>query len=77
MNLMGQSNEEAPVSFPLNINTATPEELMTVPGIGPSKASLIRNYIEMHGEFETIDELIEVPGIGPATLENLRPYLTV
>lgn len=77
MNFTEQLSEEAQVSYPLNVNTATPEELMTIPGIGPSKASLIRNYIEMHGRFETIDELVEVPGIGPATLENLRPYLTV
>ncbi len=65
------------VSFPLNINTATEEELIQIPGIGPSKASTIRNYIESSGPLESIDQMIEIPGIGSTTLENLRPYLTV
>ncbi len=63
--------------FPLNVNNATAEELIEIPGIGPSKASAIRNYIETYGPLKTVDELIEVPGIGPSTLENLRPYLTI
>lgn len=63
--------------FPLNINTATSEELVEIPGIGPSKASAILNYIENNGPFSSIDELIQVPGIGPVTLENIRSYLKV
>ncbi len=59
------------------MNNATAEELIEIPGIGPSKASAIRNYIETYGPLKTVDELIEVPGIGPSTLENLRPYLTI
>lgn len=65
---------QSPV-FPLSVNTATPEELTAVPGIGPSKASAIRNYIDTFGPVDSIDELIEVPGIGPSTLENIRHYL--
>ncbi len=71
-----EENEET-VTFPLNINTASEEELIHIPGIGPSKASTIRNYIESFGPLETIDQMIEIPGIGSTTLENLRPYLTV
>ncbi len=70
-------DEEDQVSFPVNINTATEEELVTIPGIGPSKASTIMNYIESFGPLESIDQLIDIPGIGATTLENLRPYLTV
>lgn len=70
-----QTDEE--ISFPINVNTATIEELIQVPGIGPSKASTIKNYINNHGLFNSIDQLIEVPGIGSTTLENLREYLTV
>ncbi len=71
------SEEEPAASFPININTATEEELVTVPGIGPSRASVIRNYIETYGPLESIDDIIEIPGIGATTLNNLRSYLTV
>lgn len=73
----GTPQEEESVSFPVNINTATEDELVTVPGIGPSKASAIRNYIESYGPLQSIDQMIDIPGIGATTLENLRPYLTV
>ncbi|MCK5132772.1 MAG: ComEA family DNA-binding protein [Candidatus Sabulitectum sp.] len=72
-----RQNEEEPPDFPININTATEEELVTIPGIGPSKASIIRNYIESFGPLQSIDHMIDIPGIGTTTLENLRPYLTV
>ncbi len=73
----GEEEADDEVSFPINVNTATVEELIQVPGIGPSKASTIRNYIDNHGLFNSIDELVEIPGIGSTTLENLREYLTV
>jgi comEA protein len=71
------SGEDAAAGFPVNINTATEEELVTVPGIGPSRASTIRNYIEIHGPLQSIDQLINVPGIGATTFESLKSYLTV
>ncbi len=63
--------------FPVNVNTATPEMLMAIPGIGPSKASAIINFIESHGQFQSIDQMTQIPGIGEATLERIRPYLTI
>ena len=74
--LQAEEIEEAAI-FPLNINTATEEDLVCIPGICPSKASTIRNYVESYGPLETIDQMIEIPGIGSTTLENLRPYLTI
>jgi len=65
------------IIFPVNVNTATLEVLMEIPGIGPSKASAILNYIESHGQLETVDEMVQIPGIGPATLERIKPYLRV
>ncbi|MCC6167234.1 MAG: ComEA family DNA-binding protein [Caldilineaceae bacterium] len=57
----------------INVNSATAEELETLPGIGPSKAqAIIANR-----PYASVDDLDRVPGIGPATLEQLRPLVTV
>ncbi|QRN83783.1 helix-hairpin-helix domain-containing protein [Chloroflexota bacterium] len=64
-------------SYPLNLNTATQEELESLPGIGPSKAEDILIYREQHGPFATLDDLVNVSGIGDATVESLRDYLVV
>ena len=64
-------------STPVNINTATAEELQTLPRIGPAMAQRIIAWREAHGGFRIVDELDAVPGIGPSMLENLRPLVTV
>ncbi|WP_314840971.1 ComEA family DNA-binding protein [Rothia mucilaginosa] len=64
-------------STPVNINTATAEELQTLPRIGPAMAQRIIAWRETHGGFRSVDELDAVPGIGPSMLENLRPLVTV
>lgn len=60
---------------PVSINTATAEELDTLPGIGPSLARQIISYRESQGPFTSIEQLSDVPGIGPAKLEQLRPLV--
>lgn len=64
-------------STPVNINTATAEELQTLPRIGPAMAQRIIAWREAHGGFRSVDELDAVPGIGPSMLENLRLLVTV
>ena len=64
-------------STPVNINTATAEELQTLPRIGPAMAQRIIAWREAHGGFHSVDELDAVPGIGPSMLENLRPLVMV
>ncbi|NNU83048.1 ComEA family DNA-binding protein [Geobacillus sp. BMUD] len=59
------------------INTATEEELMQLPGIGPAKAKAIVAYREEHGPFQQVEDLLNVAGIGEKTLEKLKPYLLV
>ena len=60
----------------VNINTADAEKLMTIPGIGPSKASAIIQYREEHGPFKSTDAIMEVSGIGQKTFERLESLIT-
>jgi competence protein ComEA len=59
-------------SVPLNLNTATPEQLDELDGIGPATAEQIVAYREAHGGFGSIEELDRVPGIGETRLASLR-----
>jgi len=59
----------------VDINMAVAENLVTLPGIGPSKAAAIVSYRDHNGRFIAVDHLTEVPGIGTVTLEKLRPFL--
>lgn len=61
----------------IDVNTATLEELMRLPGIGEVKAREIIEYRRTHGFFRTVDELLNVRGIGKKTLERLRRYIKV
>ena len=61
----------------IDVNTATLEELMRLPGIGEVKAREIIEYRKTHGFFRTVDELLNVRGIGKKTLERLRRYIKV
>jgi competence protein ComEA len=61
----------------VNLNTATPEELETLPGIGEVLAGAIVAYREEHGPFTSVDQLIDVSGIGEVTLEEIRDLVTV
>lgn len=59
----------------VNVNTATAEELVRLPGIGLAKANAILDYRKERGAFKSVDELRQVKGIGDAALERLRPHL--
>ena len=72
----GSSAAVAPGGL-INLNSATPEQLDSLPGVGPSTAQKIIAYRNEHGGFRTIDELMEVPGIGPAKFEELKDLVTV
>lgn len=61
----------------VNINTATVDELDTLPGIGPQLAGRIVAYRQAHGPFSTVDELQNVDGVGEKTVERLRSLVTV
>ncbi len=69
------AKKQAP-SQPVNINTASAEELTALPGIGKAKADAIVAYRQTH-PFKAVAELTEVKGIGPKMLEKLQPSITV
>ena len=61
----------------VNINTASIEELDSLPGIGPSKAQNIIDYRNVNGKFGSIEEILNVNGIGTAIYEQIKTYITV
>jgi competence protein ComEA len=63
-------------STPLDLNTATPEQLDTLPGVGEVTANRIIAYRSAH-PFTAVDELLEVPGIGQRRFEQLKDLVTV
>lgn len=61
----------------VNINTASPETLTALPGIGEALAERIVSYREENGPFAAPEELTRVSGIGEKTFANLKDYITV
>jgi competence protein ComEA len=61
----------------VNINTATLEELDSLPGIGRTIAQRIIDYREANGPFTTIEDIMNVSGIGPSTFDDIKDLITV
>ncbi len=60
-------------SLVVNINTATQEELETVPGVGPTRAA----QIIAGRPYSTVDELVKLNGIGPAQVADMKPFVAI
>jgi comEA protein len=69
--------KKQPPSAPIDLNTATPEQLQQVPGIGPSTAKSIVNFRQKSGPFQRVEDLLAIKGISKSRLEKMRPYVTV
>jgi competence protein ComEA len=69
--------KKKPPARPVNINTATSEELQQVPGIGPATAEKILQMRKSYGPFKSVDDLLAIRGLGQKRLDKMRKYLTV
>lgn len=64
-------------SNPVNINSATMQQLDSLPGIGPKTAQDIIDYRDLNGPFVRIEGILEVPGIGQVTFEKIKNLISV
>ena len=71
------AEEIVPERQPVDINSATAEELQQLMGVGPVLAQAIVDYRAEHGPFASVDELLEVSGIGESKLDNIRNDITL
>jgi competence protein ComEA len=65
------------VSGKLNLNTATVDQLMLLPGVGPSKAERVVAWRGKNGPFKRVADLRKVKGFGYKTLKKLEPFLDI
>lgn len=75
-NLPGEKGEKNESSV-ININTASKETLMTLNGIGESKAQAIIDYRDEIGGFKSVDDITNVSGIGEKTLEKIKDKISI
>ena len=73
----GEGSSKTDGSDKVNINTASKEELMTLPGIGETKALAILAYRQEHGPFSELEELKKVEGIKEAVFAKIKVYIEI
>lgn len=71
------AHKKKPPAHPIDLNTATVEQLEELPGIGPVTAKKIVEFREKSGPFRKVEDLLAIPRITKAKLEKLRPYVRV
>jgi len=72
-----EGTKKKPPAHPLDLNTATADELRQLPGVGPATAKAIVRFREKSGPFRRIEDLLAIRGITKAKLEKLRPYVEI
>ncbi len=69
--------KKKPPAHPIDLNSATVEQLQGLPGIGPGTAKAIVRFREKSGPFRRVEDLLAIRGITKKRLEKLRPYVTI
>jgi competence protein ComEA len=69
--------QKQPPAHPVELNSATVEQLERVPGIGPKTAQAIVDLRERSGPFRRVEDLLIIKGITQAKVDKMRPYLSV
>lgn len=67
----------ATAASPVNLNTATAEQLATIPGVGPKMAERIIDYRQKNGGFKKVEDLMNVTGVGEKSFLRMKPLITV
>jgi competence protein ComEA len=67
----------ATATAPVNLNTATVEQLATIPGVGPKMAERIIDYRQKNGGFKKVEDLMNVSGVGEKSFLKMKPLITV
>jgi competence protein ComEA len=75
--IVSAASKKKPPANPLDLNTATAEQLQQLPGVGPATAKAIVRFREKSGPFRRVEDLLAIRGITKRRLEQLRPYVTV
>lgn len=74
---LSETNNQSAFGALLDINSATVDQLIELPGIGELKAQAILTYRNDHGPFQTPEDLLEVPGIGESIFEEIKNLISV
>ena len=67
----------ATAAAPVNLNTATAEQLATIPGVGAKTAERIIEYRQKNGGFKKVEDLMNVSGVGEKSFLKMKPLITV
>ena len=70
-------SDKRPPASKIDLNQATPEQLQTIPGIGPSLAQRIVDFRAKQGPFRRVEDLLKIKGIGEKSFQKLRGYVKV
>lgn len=71
------AQQQPPKTAPIDVNSATQQQLETLPGIGPTRAKMIIRMRATSGPFKTVDELRAIPRLSDKQFEQLRQYVTL